>query len=134
MHLQYLLVKTKYIYILPLRTSMTMWSDIEFLLFWITNILRSKYRGFAPVYQKSFWFLRSKLEKFFPGFLSSYCSSSTLTLTLTLTTTLTLTLTLTTWELLFLSISFSGFFNVVISMSNEDKVRTCWLKVRTFNI
>ena len=33
-----------------------------------------------------------------------------------------------TWELAFLSISFGGFFKVGISMSNEDKVRTYWLR------
>ena len=32
-----------------------------------------------------------------------------------------------TWELLFLSISFGGFFKVGTGMLNEDKVQTYWL-------
>ena len=32
------------------------------------------------------------------------------------------------WELVFLSISFGGFFTVAINMSNEDKVRTFLLR------
>ena len=33
-----------------------------------------------------------------------------------------------TWEIVFLSISFGRFFNIGVSMSNEDKMRTCWLR------